>query len=140
MPEETEKTTKSTIWVHLGKAVALLAVGIVSWATTHFSSQFSDLSDIQGTHHARLSQLESDNAKWATMARMEKDIMELRIQVEIMRQVWSYEYGRSVPTGFPSRPGKPDLVPPEELLRDLEAYKMMRQQQAPPNLPVQEEH
>lgn len=155
MPEKEENTqpTKGGIWSQVGKGVAILAAAVITWAVTLFWDEFQE---VKGAHEAvrtelnakyekakkdhaeteellkdRIKNLESDNAKWATMAKMQEDIVRLKTQQEVMRQVWSYEYGREVPTGFPKRQGEPKLVPPEELFRNVDQYRMIQQKRYP---------
>ena len=75
-----------------------------------------------------LTEVKNERDKWMQIARNEKDVLDLRQRVEVMRQVWSYEYGREVPTGFPSKIGKPLLKAPERLIQDIDRYRNMKQQ------------
>ncbi len=113
------------------KGVIGLSLGLLGFVASLIWDGYKEIAQDQTVIEDRIRMLEEDKVKWATLAAMEQQILDLRIQIEVMRQVWAYEYGRSVPTGFPKKQGKPILTPPEELFRDVEKYRAMQQQKMP---------
>lgn len=128
--EAVEKAGK--LWPLLWKAAAGLLVALLTWIGSYISKEYDKIKESNAAMEKRIEELEQDKAKWATLAALEEKQLEMRIQLEVLRQTWSYEYGRKVPTGFPERPGEPALKAPEELFRDVERYKAMQQQRTPP--------
>lgn len=116
----------------LWRAGAMGLVALVTWLGGYASKQYDRWIETQAVLEKRLAELEQDRAKWITLSDLEEKQIDLRIQVEILRQVFGYEYGRNIPTGFPQRPGQADLKPPAELFRDLDKYKAMQQQKVAP--------
>ncbi len=113
------------------KGIIGLSLGLLGFVASLIWDGYKEIAQDQTVIQDRIRMLEEDKVKWATLAAMEQQILDIRIQIEVMRQVWAYEYGRSIPTGFPKKQGKPVLTPPEELFRDVEKYKAMRQQRMP---------
>ncbi len=122
---------KSNLLGPLMKGVIGLSLGLLGFVASLIWKGYERIEEGQASIEERLSTIEQDNAKWATLASMEERLMELRTRVEVMRQVWSYEYEREIPTGFEKKPGAPVLTPPEELFRDVEKYRNMQQQRIP---------
>lgn len=114
------------------KAIATLIVAGITWLGTYISKQYDKVKTDHESISKRLDILEQDQAKWATLADLQEQQIQMKIQLEILRQVFTYEYNRKVPTGFPERPGEPDLKPPAELFRDVERYKSMQEQRVAP--------
>jgi hypothetical protein len=112
--------------------LSAVSVGLVSFFGSMIWRSFEKIEESQASIGRRLDSLEQDKSKWATLAELDREMTQLRIQVEVMRQVWSYEYNRNVPTGFP-RPGNPVLTPPEDLFRDVDTYQKLLQQKYPSN-------
>lgn len=124
------------VWPFLWKAGAALLVALVTWIGSLISKEYGRMTDAVAVMEKRLGELEQDKTKWATLASLEERQLEMRIQLEVLRQVWSYEYGRRVPTGFPEKPGDPVLKPPPELFQDVDRYRaMQRQRFLPPDPP-----
>jgi hypothetical protein len=119
----------------LWKICVGLLVALLSWMGGYVSKAYDKFQESNAAMEKRLQDLEQDKAKWATLASLEQKQMEMQIQLEIMRQVWSWEYNRKVPTSFPERSGEPVLKAPAELFRDVDRYKMIQQQKMPPSLP-----
>jgi len=135
LDEVEEIVEKSKFWPLIWKGGAGLLVALITWIGSYVLKEYNTLVDSHSTMEKRLEELEQDKAKWATLAALEDKQIEMRIQLEVMRQVWSYEYGRKVPSGFPERPGEPALRPPEDLFRDVDRYRAMQQQKMPPSPP-----
>lgn len=114
------------------KAVAAALVAWLTWLGSCISKEYEALKADHAAIEKRLGALEQDQAKWATMAQLQDEQVQMKVQLEILRQVWSYEYGRHVPTGFPSKAGEPDLKLPADLQRDIERYKNMQEQRVAP--------
>jgi len=110
------------------KGIAAALVAFLTWLGSCISKEYEVLKADHEAIGKRLATLEQDQAKWATLADLQDQQIQMKSQLEILRQVWSYEYGRRVPTGFPSKDGEPDLKPPTDLLRDIERYKSMQEQ------------
>ena len=132
MVDEPKKDGSKPWLGYVMKAAGLLVVSSVGFVASLIWKEYEKIGASQTAIERRLGLLEEDKAKWATLAAMEQKLVDLRIRMEVMRQVWSYEYGREIPTGFPKRSGEPRLVPPEELFRDIENYRNMMQQKIPP--------
>lgn len=124
-----------SLWPLVWKASVGLLVGAVTWAGSSVMREYDRIRDSNAAMEKRIEELEQDKAKWATLAALEQKQLEMRIQLEVMRQVWEFQYQREVPTGFPKRIGEPVLRPPDELFRDIDRYKAMQQQKMP-NMPV----
>jgi hypothetical protein len=110
------------------KGIAAALVAFLTWLGSCVSKEYETLKSDHEAIAKRLATLEQDQAKWATLADLQDQQHQMKTQLEILRQVWSYEYGRKVPTGFPSKEGEPDLKPSADLLRDIERYKNMQEQ------------
>jgi len=128
MPDETKP---KALWPIIWKAGAVLFLSFLSMIGGFLWKELEAFRGEWSALNKRLESLEDDKAKWATLADMERKILELRVQTEVMRQVWSYEYGREVPDGFSPKPGHPVLTPPSELFRDIEKYRAYQQQKIP---------
>ena len=110
------------------KGIAAALVAFLTWLGSCISKEYEALKVDHEAIAKRLATLEQDQAKWATLADLQDQQLQMKAQLEILRQVWSYEYGRKVPTGFPSKEGEPEIKPPPALLRDIERYKNMQEQ------------
>jgi hypothetical protein len=129
--DRSEGSTKgSAVGGTVKYLLSAVTVGLLSFFGSLIWRSFEKIEESQASIGRRLDSLEQDKSKWATLAELDREVTQLRIQVEVMRQVWSYEYNRNVPTGFP-RPGNPVLMPPEELFRDVDIYKNLLQQKYP---------
>jgi hypothetical protein len=128
MPDETKP---KSFWPLVWKTGAVLFLSFLSMIGGFLWKELDAFRGEWGALNRRLESLEDDKAKWATLADMERKILELRVQTEVMRQVWSYEYGRSVPSGFSPKQGHPVLTPPEDLFRDIEKYRAYQQNKIP---------
>ena len=113
------------------KGIAAALVALITWLGRCVSKESEALKADHEAIGKRLTALEQDQAKWATLADLQDQQLQMKIQLEICRQVWSYEYGRRVPTGFPSKEGEPEIKPPADLLRDIERFKNMQEQRVP---------
>lgn len=133
LAEEIAGKAPKSIWPVLWKLSATVLFGLVTWLGGYISKEYEKIKDTNAAMEKRIEELEQDKAKWATLAALEERQLEMRIQLEVMRQTWSYEYGRKVPTGFPDKPGEPSLKPPDELFRDVDRYRSMQQQKMAPN-------
>lgn len=120
-----------SFWPLVWKSGAVLFLSFLSLVGGFVWKEYQSFRGEWNALNKRLESLEDDKAKWATLAEMEKKILEQKIQIEVMRQVWSYEYGRQIPEGFGSKSGQPVLVPPEDLFRDIEKYRAYQQQRIP---------
>lgn len=132
MAEEKEEPEPKSFWPWVWKTGAMGLVAMLTWLGGYVAKEYERYKEVQSALDRRLADLEQDKAKWATLASLEQQQMELKIQLEVMRQVWSYEYGRNVPTGFPVRQGQPELKPPAELFRDIDRYKAIQEQKMGP--------
>jgi len=112
----------------LQKGIAAALVAFLTWLGSCISKEYDTLKAEHAAIEKRLATLEQDQAKWATLADLQDQQLQMKIQLEILRQVFSYEYSRKVPSEFPSKPGEPDLKPPGDLFRDVERYKSMQEQ------------
>ncbi len=125
---EAKETPAKTGWNFVFKAVGILLVSLAGFVASLIWKGYEKIEASQESISTRLEAIELDTNKWKTLLKHEDQIFDLRVRLEVMRQVWSYEYGRQVPTGFPSKPGKPVLVPPAELFRDIENYRNIQRQ------------
>ena len=130
-PEVDEKTV-GKLWPLLWKTGSGALIAILTWLGSYIAKEYDHIKQTNSAMEKRIEELEQDKAKWATLASLEEKQLELRIQLEVMRQVWSYEYGRKVPTGFPEKVGEPTLKPPAELFQDIDKYRAMQQQKVIP--------
>jgi len=111
------------------KAVAAGLVAFLTWMGSCISKEYDAMREAHAAFGKRLAALEGDQAKWATLAELQDQQVQMKIQLEILRQIFSYEYSRKVPSEFTSKPGEPDLKPPGDFfLRDVERYKNMQEQ------------
>jgi len=127
---DTGKREKPSTSGVMKTIMAMVGASLLGFFGKFVWGHFEEVQKNQETIIKRLDQLEEDKTKWATMAEIDRRTRDLQIQVEILRQVWSYEYGRQVPTGFP-KTGEPKLIPPEELFKDVDEYRKMQQQKLP---------
>jgi hypothetical protein len=135
LEEQVEKVIKKGgkgIGSLVQKGIVALLIAVLTWIGSYISSEYQKIRTDWETMTKRVAELEQDKAKWATLADLQEQQLQMRIQLEVMRQTWSYEYGRAVPTGFPSRPGQPELRPPAELFRDVDRYRNMQEQKVAP--------
>lgn len=135
LKEEVEKVIKKGgkgISSLIQKGIIALLIASFTWVGSYISNEYQKVKSDWENIGKRLADLEQDKAKWNTLAELQEQQLQMRIQMEVMRQTWSYEYGRNVPTGFPSRPGEPVLKPPSELFRDVERFRSMQEQKVMP--------
>lgn len=130
--EDGDEKEPKSFWPILWKLSATALFGLVTWLGGYISKEYEKIKDTNALMEKRIEELEQDKAKWATLAALEERQLEMRIQLEVMRQTWSYEYGRKIPTGFPDKAGEPTLKPPAELFRDVDRYRSMQQQKVEP--------
>jgi hypothetical protein len=84
---------------------------------------------------SRLERLENDMSHWGTLAELKNKQLEIQIQLEVMRRVWEYEYGRKIPDGTSKAPPdspKPAPVLPPPLPIDPSQFRAEQQQKYPP--------
>lgn len=120
----------ATISGNLLKLFAVIGIALVVWLAQTIWTSLANIEESQAEFRNQLEKLESDEAKWAAMADMRNDVLRLQADLEIMRRVWEYEYGREVPAARPVEKApeikKEDI---EEFLeqRTLEAEEFRRQ-------------
>lgn len=135
LKEEVEKVIKKGgkgISSLIQKGIIALLIASFTWIGSYVSNEYQKVKADWESMGKRLADLEQDKAKWATLAELQEQQLQMRIQLEVMRQTWSYEYGRNIPTGFPSKAGEPALKPPAELFRDVDRYRSMQEQKVMP--------
>lgn len=130
--EIEEAVEKKGIMPIVLKYSSALLIALLTWLGSYISKEYDKIKVSNAAMEKRLEELEQDKAKWATLADLQEQQLQMRIQLEVMRQVWSYEYGRAVPAGFPLRQGQPELKPPAELFRDVDRYRNMQEQKVAP--------
>jgi len=132
MSEDTGKKEKPSMSGVMKTIMAMVGASLLGFFGKFVWGHFEEVQKNQEALIDRIKSLEDDKSKWATMAEIDRRSREQQVQLEVMRQVWSYEYGRQVPTGFP-KTGEPKLIPPEELFKDIDRYRDMQQQKYPMN-------
>lgn len=135
LKEEVEKVIKKGgrgVSSLIQKGIIALLIASFTWVGSYISNEYQRVKTEWETIGKRLADLEQDKAKWNTLAELQEQQLQMRIQMEVMRQTWSYEYGRNIPTGFPSKAGEPVLKPPAELFRDVERFRSMQEQKVMP--------
>ncbi|SRR5579871_4355269 len=75
----------------------------------------------------RLDKLENDMSSWGTLVELKNKQVQLEIQLETMRRVWEYEYGRHIPDGKP-KVGDPKVEAPPLLPPPLDPDQFRREQ------------
>ncbi len=76
---------------------------------------------------SRLDKIENDMSSWGTLVELKNKQVQLEIQLETMRRVWEYEYGRHIPDGKP-KPGDPKIDLPPSPPPPLDPDQFRREQ------------
>lgn len=132
---DDEKKAPASASAVLKAALALVAMSLLTFFASHLWSVAERLEAAHQETRERLQDLESDKAKWATLADLHNKQTETEVQLEVMRQVWTYEYDREVPQPKrrigPKLPDAPEPVVEDQKPLDPEQYRKMREHQYP---------
>ncbi len=125
MPDE-KRDEKKEMSGSVKSVLATVSAGLIAWAASMIWSGFDRIAQSQQAIDSRLRKLEESDAKWGTLAEMDRKLREYEIQAGIVR--WLLEHGKfaevAKPSDVPLRLPKIEAVDPEE-------YRKIQQQRFP---------
>jgi hypothetical protein len=123
MAEETSVKKREGMSGGLKTILATVSVGLITWAGQMIWSTYEKIETSQQEILKKIDTLESDRARWASLAEMEDRMHRFEVQAAIM--TWLLEHGKIAEVG---KPGDIPLhVPNFEKLDPDEYHRRMEQ-------------
>jgi hypothetical protein len=131
MTDETTTRKKDGMSGGLKTVLATVSVGLITWAGQMIWSTYEKIETSQQEILKKIETLESDRARWASLAEMEDRMRRFEVQAAIM--TWLLEHGKIAEVGkpgdIPLHVPSFDKLDPDEYHRRMEQkYKNLQQQ------------
>lgn len=124
----------------LKNLAAMATMGLLGFIGKHAWSSLETLQRQNEEMRERLSELESDRSKWATLSELHNKELQLEADLQVTQRIFEYHFGRKIPPPWPHAedprpsdepPPPPKPVPPPPKPVDPEQYREMQQQKYP---------